>query len=253
MATVEEDGGGQDHASGQMSVDIKRYGRVEKIPVGEIKKSGVLSGVLFNKDIIYPAIRRLISNPRIIMFDYPLHLEYKKGESDEHGVQQGRGLATRAGDTFAQANASSLRCVRKSDNNRIALVIGATIVNCIEDIREAMSGRGVGCLGWIKLGMAPPFPFPSIRYFTFLIKCRAPKACTILLRGPSKHMDTSSTRLTPTSLTLRPSPAMPSSTHPLPARRRDRDGYQCRATTESAVQGVETWPYRAVVDAMEIR
>ena len=38
-----------------------------------------MNGVMFNKDITPPNMRRRIENPRIILLDCPL--EYKKGES----------------------------------------------------------------------------------------------------------------------------------------------------------------------------
>lgn len=64
---------------GIKSVDIKRYARVEKIPGGEIEQSTVLKGIMLNKDITHPKMRRRIVNPRIVLLDCPL--EYKKGES----------------------------------------------------------------------------------------------------------------------------------------------------------------------------
>lgn len=65
--------------NGKKEVDIKRYARVEKIPGGEIEDSRVLDGVMLNKDITHPKMRRRIENPRIILLDCTL--EYKKGES----------------------------------------------------------------------------------------------------------------------------------------------------------------------------
>lgn len=66
-------------AGGVRTVDIKRYARVEKVPGGEIEDSRVLSGVMLNKDIVHPQMRRRIHKPRIVLLDCPL--EYKKGES----------------------------------------------------------------------------------------------------------------------------------------------------------------------------
>ncbi|KAJ2793989.1 T-complex protein 1 subunit gamma, partial [Coemansia furcata] len=60
-------------------VDIKRFVRIEKVPGGEIEESRVLDGVMINKDVVHPKMRRHIENPRIILLDCPL--EYKKGES----------------------------------------------------------------------------------------------------------------------------------------------------------------------------
>ena len=56
-----------------------RYAKVEKIAGGEIEECRVLSGVMFNKDITHPRMRRMIRNPRVVLLDCPL--EYKKGES----------------------------------------------------------------------------------------------------------------------------------------------------------------------------
>jgi T-complex protein 1 subunit gamma len=74
VRTVTHDIGG-----GKKEVDIKRYARVEKIPGGEIEDSRVLDGVMLNKDITHPKMRRRIENPRVILLDCTL--EYKKGES----------------------------------------------------------------------------------------------------------------------------------------------------------------------------
>ena len=71
-------GGGQGLKDIQ-TVDIKRYARVEKVPGGEIEECRVLKGVMINKDVTHPKMRRRIENPRIILLDCPL--EYKKGES----------------------------------------------------------------------------------------------------------------------------------------------------------------------------
>lgn len=65
--------------NGAKTVDIKRYAKVEKVPGGEIEDSVVLDGVMVNKDVTHPKMRRRIENPRIVLLDCPL--EYKKGES----------------------------------------------------------------------------------------------------------------------------------------------------------------------------
>jgi len=44
-----------------------------------LEDSCVLNGVMFNKDITHPKMRREIKNPRVLLLDCPL--EYKKGES----------------------------------------------------------------------------------------------------------------------------------------------------------------------------
>ena len=69
----------KDVGGGRKEVDIKRYARVEKIPGGDIEDSTVLDGIMLNKDITHPKMRRRIENPRIVLLDCTL--EYKKGES----------------------------------------------------------------------------------------------------------------------------------------------------------------------------
>lgn len=49
-------------------------------------------------------------------------------------------------------NVSALRRVRKSDNNRIALAVGATIVNRPEDLQESDVGTDCGLFNIEKIG-----------------------------------------------------------------------------------------------------
>ncbi|NWW43586.1 TCPG protein, partial [Pedionomus torquatus] len=50
-----------------------------QIPGGFSEDSCVLRGIMVNKDVTHPRMRRLIKNPRIVLLD--CSLEYKKGES----------------------------------------------------------------------------------------------------------------------------------------------------------------------------
>ncbi len=63
----------------KLNLEIKRYAKIEKIPGGTLDESEVLNGVMVNKDITHPKMRRVIKKPRILLLDCPL--EYKKGES----------------------------------------------------------------------------------------------------------------------------------------------------------------------------
>lgn len=63
----------------KLNLEIKRYAKIEKIPGGTLEDSCVLDGVMVNKDITHPKMRRLIRNPRVLLLDSTL--EYKKGES----------------------------------------------------------------------------------------------------------------------------------------------------------------------------
>ena len=195
---------------GMPSVDIKRYAKVEKIPGGELDDSRVLKGVMFQKDITHSKMRRRIEKPRILLLDTPL--EYKKGESqttmeisddqdwntmlklEEAYVERmcqdiiavkpdvvitEKGVSDLAQHYLQKANITAFRRLRKTDNNRIARAVGATIVSRTEEIAESDIGTRCGLFEMRKLGDD---------WFCFLEDCEDPKACTIVLRGGSKDV-----------------------------------------------------------------
>jgi len=258
---------------GVKTVDIKRYARVEKVPGGEIEQSCVLRGIMLNKDITHPKMRRRIVNPRIVLLDCPL--EYKKGESqtnieitkdsdwariqeiEEEQVKAmadriiefkpdliltEKGISDYAQHFLYKANISALRRVRKSDNNRIARAVGATIVNRVEDLRESDIGTKCGLFYIEKIGD---------EYFTFLTECTTPKACTILLRGPSKDILNEIDRNLADAMSV----ARNVFFNPMLAPGGGATemaisvGLQQKARS---VTGVEGWPFKAVADAMEV-
>jgi len=191
-------------------VDVKRYVRIEKIPGGELSECTVMDGVMFNKDITHPKMRRRIENPRILLLDCPL--EYKKGESqtnveimneedfnsllrqEEEYIENicaqivaakpdivitEKGVSDLAQHYLVKANITAFRRLRKSDMNRVARAVGATIVNRPDEIQESDIGNGCGLYEIRKMGD---------EYFVFLEQCKDAKACTVLLRGGSKDV-----------------------------------------------------------------
>ncbi|KIO28646.1 hypothetical protein M407DRAFT_179785 [Tulasnella calospora MUT 4182] len=270
VRTVAQDETGE---TGVKTVDIKRYARVEKVPGGEIEMSKVLDGVMLNKDVVHPAMKRKIVNPRIILLDCPL--EYKKGESqtnieiskeedydkilriEEDQIKlmvdkllefkptlifTEKGVSELATYHLQRAGVTAIRRVRKSDNNRIARAVGATIVNRVEDLRESDIGTKCGLFHIEKLGD---------EYFTFLTQCASPKACTILLRGPSKDILNEIDRNLADAMSVARNVVFNPTLAPGggATEMAVSVGLAARART---IEGVEGWPYRAVADAMEV-
>lgn len=194
----------------RLEIDIKRYAKVEKIPGGTINECTVLDGVMINKDLTHPQMRRRIENPRIVLLDCPL--EYKKGESmtnmeltkeedfrkalkmEEDEVRKTceeiltfkpdiviteKGVSDLAQHFFLKKNVSVIRRLRKTDNNRIARVTGATIVNRSEELQESDVGTQCKLFEVKKIGD---------EYFCYFVKCENPKACSIVLRGATKDV-----------------------------------------------------------------
>ena len=194
-----------------VEIDTKRYAKVEKIPGGMLEDCCVLDGVMFNKDVTHPDMRRMIRNPRIILLDCTL--EYKKGESmtameftdaadfkkalamEEIEVKRmceailkhrpdivitEKGVSDTAQHyLLKEGNVTVFRRLRKTDNNRVARCAGATIVNRPEEIQESDVGTKCGLFEVKKIGDD---------YFSFMTECEEPKACSILLRGASKDV-----------------------------------------------------------------
>jgi len=268
VRTVAHDAGG-----GKREVDVKRYARIEKIPGGEIEDSKVLDGVMLNKDITHPAMRRRIENPRIVLLDCTL--EYKKGESqtnieiskeedwnrilqiEEEQVKRmtdaiiavkpdlvitEKGVSDLAQHYLVKAGITAIRRVRKTDNNRVARAVGATIVNRCDDLQESDVGTHCGLFEISKIGD---------EYFTFLTRCTTPKACTILLRGPSKDILNEIERNLHDAMGV----ARNVMFHPrlCPGGGATEMAVSVRlAQKAKSVEGVQQWPYKAVAEAMEV-
>ncbi|KDE04095.1 T-complex protein 1 subunit gamma [Microbotryum lychnidis-dioicae p1A1 Lamole] len=261
--------------NGSKTVDIKRYAKVEKVPGGEIEDSVVLDGVMVNKDVTHPKMRRRIENPRVILLDCPL--EYKKGESqtnieisneadwnrileiEEEQIKimceriiefkpdlifTEKGVSDLAQHYLLKADPpiTAIRRVRKSDNNRIARACGATIVNRVDDLREIDVGTECGLFNVEKLGD---------EYFTFMTKCKNPKACTILLRGPSKDVLHEIDRNLADAMAVARNVVFDPRLAPGGGATEMAISVGLAKKARS-IQGVEGWPFRAVSDAMEV-
>jgi T-complex protein 1 subunit gamma len=162
-------------AHGRHEIDLKRYAKIEKVPGGTVEECSVLDGIMLNKDITHPKMRRRIENPRIVLLDCPL--EYKKGESqtnielmkgsdwatilaqEEELVKKmcddiiavkpdlvftEKGVSDLAQHYFVQAGITAIRRLRKSDNNRLARACGARIVSRPEELSDSDVGTAAG-------------------------------------------------------------------------------------------------------------
>merc|ERR1719499_1715161 len=260
-------------SGGKREIDIKRYAKVEKLPGGAIEDSQVLRGVMFNKDVVHPKMKRRIENPRILLLD--CNLEYKKGESQTNMeimkeedfskalemeeayikkicddilkfkpdlVITEKGVSDLAQHFFNKAGITAVRRLRKSDNLRVARACGATIVNRTDEITESDIGTGAGLFEVRKIGD---------EYFTFIEQCKDPKACTILLRGASKDILNEVERNLQDALNV--------------ARNLYQDPFivpgggatemevaHLLGQKAKSLNGVIQWPYKAVATALEV-
>lgn len=258
---------------GRHEVDIKRYAKVEKVPGGELEESEVLNGVMVNKDVVHSKMRRKIEKPRILLLD--CGLEYQKGESqtnievtkegdfarlleieEEHIrdlclhiiavkpdlVITEKGVSDLAQHYLAKAGISAIRRVRKSDNNRISRASGATIVGRCDEIKEEDVGTGCGLFEVKKLGD---------EYFTFLTECTDPKACTILLRGPSMDLLKEVERNLQDAMNVVRNVIV--NPRLVPGGGATEIALSVALNKKAReVEGVAQWPYKAVAKALEV-
>jgi len=190
--------------------DIKKFAKVEKIPGGNLNDCCVLEGVMINKDLVHPQMRKKILNPRIVLLDCPL--EYKKGESmlnvemtnenDFNSILEQerkevkalcdnilsmkpdvvvteKGVSELAAHYLLKGNVSVIRRLRKTDVNRISKVAGATVVNRPEELQDSDVGLNCGLFEIRKIGD---------EFFAYFVDCKDPKACSIVLRGATKDV-----------------------------------------------------------------
>ncbi|SCU97211.1 LANO_0E15456g1_1 [Lachancea nothofagi CBS 11611] len=255
-----------------VEIDTKRYVRIEKIPGGDVSESRVLRGVMLNKDVVHPKMSRYIENPRVVLLDCPL--EYKKGESqtnieitreedwnrilqiEEEQVRilceqilsvkptlviTEKGVSDLAQHYLLKGGCSVLRRTKKSDNNRISRVTGATIVNRVEDLKESDVGTRCGVFKVELIGD---------EYFTFLDNCTDPKACTVILRGASKDI------LNEIERNLHDAMAVARNVMLSPSLSPGGGATEMAVSVKLAekakqLEGIQQWPYQAVADAME--
>ena len=258
---------------GRIEIDIKKYAKVEKIPGGDMKECRVIDGVMLNKDVVHAGMKRKIENPKVLLLDCPM--EYKKPESnanveimneedfeallvaEEESIRAmcatiigfkpdlvftEKGCSDLCQHFLVKAGISVIRRIRKTDNNRIARVTGATIVHRVDEITEEDLGTRCGLFDIRKIGD---------EYFTFLEKCQKPKACTIILRGASKDVLMEVERNMQDA--MRVAKNIIKSPKLLPGGGATEMEVSSQLSKAAAsIAGIEQWPYRAVATAMEV-
>lgn len=263
----------EDPETKKKKIDIKRYVRIEAIPGGFLEDSCVMNGLMIAKDVVDANMRRRIVNPRILLLDCPL--EYKKGESqtnieitkttDWNQILQleeeyianmcrdiikhkpdlvftEKGCSDLAQHFLMKSNITVIRRVKKTDNDRIAKATGATIVNQPSSIKESDIGTGCGLFNINKLGDD---------YFTYLVDCKDPKACTIALRGASKDVLQEMTRNLQDAMCVVRNILMDPLVVPGGGAAEMACAKDILAQSKS-ITGIEQWPFREVASALEV-
>ena len=229
---------------------------------------------MFNKDVTHPGMRRLIKKPRVVLLDCPL--EYKKGESmtnmeftkeddfkkalamEETEIRKmcedilrvkpdvvitEKGVSDTAQHFLLKyGNCTVIRRIRKTDNNRVARVSGATIANRPEELQESDVGTDCGLFEIKKIGD---------EYFSFMTECKEPKACSILLRGASKDVLNEIERNLHDALGVARNVML--NPKLVPGGGAVEMELACRLNDYAQnIEGVQQWPFKALAGALEV-
>jgi T-complex protein 1 subunit gamma len=120
--------------------------------------------------------------------------------------------------------------------------VGATIVNQPEDIKEEDIGLGCGLFEIKKIGD---------EYFSYLVQCKEPKACTILLRGASKDILNEVERNLQDAMHVARNIMVDPVLVPGGGAAEMALSHALEERSKS-ITGVIQWPYKAVAKALEI-
>jgi len=153
-----------------------------------------------------------------------------------------KGVSDLAQHFLLKANISVIRRVRKTDNNRIARVSGASVQNRTEELSDSCVGTRAGLFEIKKIGD---------EYFMFLTECEDPKACSVILRGATKDVLNEMERnlhdafAVARNVILEPRllPGGGATEMELSARLKEK---------AKGEEGTRQWAYKAVADALEV-
>merc|ERR1719215_1766324 len=153
-----------------------------------------------------------------------------------------KGVSDLAQHFLLKANISVIRRIRKTDNNRIARVTGASICNRTEELSDTYVGTKCGLFQIKKIGD---------EYFTFMTECEDPKACSVILRGASRDVLNEIERnlqdafCVARNIILEP--------RMLPGGGATEMELSARMKTKAkSIEGTRQYAYRAVADALEV-
>lgn len=196
------------HAGDNM--DIRQYVRVKKIPGGHPRDSEYVNGVVFTKNVLHKQMARHLSNPRVMLFSFPL--EYQRVENQLMSLEPlltqekeylrnlvQRIAAQRPHVVLVQRNVSRLALEYLMENGiavarnvkveAINAVARATQADTISSMGELASEPRLGRCGTFRVQTFVHSLIPGKRKtFMRFEGCSKDLGCTLLLRGGSMEV-----------------------------------------------------------------
>jgi thermosome len=193
---------------GELIIDTDNI-KIEKKEGGSTEDSGLVKGIVIDKERVHSGMPRLVKNAKIALLDAAI--EIKETETDakisvsdpnqlKAFIEQEESLLKEMVEKIAKSGASVVFCqkgiddlvqhyltkkgifairrIKKSDIDKLARATGANIISNINDLTKQDLGSA-GLVEEKKLGT---------EQMTFVEECKNPKAVSIVIRGGTEHV-----------------------------------------------------------------
>ena len=183
--------------------------KIEKREGGSTEDSGLVKGIVIDKERVHSGMPRFIRNAKIALLDTPI--EIKETETDakisvsdpsqlKAFIEQEETLLRDMVEKISRAGANVVFCqkgiddlaqhflakkgiyavrrIKKSDMDKLARASGGRIVSNISDLAKSDLGSA-GIVEEKRLGTEP---------MTFVEECKNPKSVSVIIRGGTEHV-----------------------------------------------------------------
>jgi thermosome len=192
----------------ELLIDIDNI-KIEKKEGGSTEDSGLVKGIVIDKDRVHSGMPRFIKNAKIALLDTAIEIKETETDAkisvsdptqlkafieqeenllkemvekiDKSGANVvfcQKGIDDSAQHYLAKRGIFAIRRVKKSDMNKLSRATGGNIVSNIHDLTKSDLGSA-GQVEEKKLGTEP---------MTFVENCKNPKAVSVVIRGGSEHV-----------------------------------------------------------------
>jgi len=193
---------------GTFTVDLDNI-KVEKKAGGSIRDTSLVRGVILDKEVLHSGMPKRVENAKIALVNSPLEIEKTEFDAkieikDPSQIQQyldeetrmlkdmvskvadaganvlicQKGIDDIAQHYLAKAGILTVRRVKESDMTKLAKATGATVVTGLDGLTKADLGEA---------GLVEERKIDDDKW-TYVEKCKNPKAVTIFVRGGSQRV-----------------------------------------------------------------
>src|SRR3989344_156373 len=194
--------------AGHIEVDSENV-KLEKKKGGSIQDSRLIEGIVIDKEVVHPAMPKIVNNAKIALLDAALEIKTLENDAkisidspdkiqafldneekmlkdmSEKVIKSGanvvlcqKGIDDMVQHYLAKKGIMATRRVKRSDMEKLAKATGGKIVTSLNDLTDSDLGFA---------GLVQEHKIAGDQMI-FIEKCKDPKAVTILIRGGTEHV-----------------------------------------------------------------